>query len=66
VNYLDRVYCAMRLSRDLAACEQLLRGEAVDESWLDPRGLAWALQLRRVKLAAPIDEFLDQLREVER
>jgi hypothetical protein len=65
LSYFDRVYVAVRLSRDLDTCEQLLRGEAVDESLLDPRGLAWSLQRRRVQLMAPVEAFADQLREAQ-
>jgi hypothetical protein len=66
VSYEGRVWTAMRLARDIGACEQLLRGEAVDKSRLDPDGLTWALQMRFARLdVAAVDEFYDQLHETE-
>jgi hypothetical protein len=49
-SYPDRVWVAMRLSRTVDACDDLLAGLPVDESRLDPRGLAWAQQQRFVRL----------------
>jgi hypothetical protein len=56
----------MRIAGDIAACEDLLNGAPVDESRLDPKGLAWALQMRFTRLDfAAIDEFYGLLREAE-
>jgi hypothetical protein len=55
----------MRLARDVDACADLLNGLPVDESRLDPCGLAWAIQMRFAHLdGAVIDEWFQQLREV--
>jgi hypothetical protein len=40
----------MRLAKDLETCRLLLAGEPVDEDHLEPLGLAWALQMRFVRL----------------
>jgi hypothetical protein len=63
----DVLWVAMRLARDVEACRDLLDGVGVDESRLDPAGLAWALQMRFVRIdVAGVDFFFDQLRELER
>ena len=60
MSYADRVWVAMRLARDVDTCRALLRAEAVDESRLDRCGLAWALQMRFVRLdATALDLFFD-------
>jgi hypothetical protein len=50
VSYPDRVWAAMRLARDVDTCHDLLAGLPVDESRLEPLGLAWAMQMRFVRL----------------
>ena len=40
----------MRLAKDLETCRLLLEGKPVDEVNLDPTALAWALQMRFVRL----------------
>ena len=60
----DRVWVAMRLARDVEACADLLNGLPVDESRLEPLGIAWALQMRFVRLDFDaIDEWFTPLRE---
>jgi hypothetical protein len=50
----------MRLAKDLDACCDLLNGIPVDESRLDPLGLAWAMQMRFVRLdMSAIEAFLE-------
>lgn len=56
-SYLARVDAALRLARDVETCRDLLRGEPVDESALDPAGLAWAGERRLVRLERPLDLF---------
>jgi hypothetical protein len=56
----------MRLARDVDACHALLAGEPVDESRIDPRGLAWAIQMRFVRLdVSGIELFYGPLRDLE-
>jgi hypothetical protein len=65
VSYTDRVWVAMRVARDVGTCCDLLEGKPVDESRLDPLGLAWALQMRFVRLdVSAIDLFFAELREL--
>jgi hypothetical protein len=65
VSYPDRVWVAMRVARDVDACHDLLAGLPVDESRLDPLGLAWALQMRFVRMDFDaIGEWFAPLREV--
>lgn len=62
----DRVWVAMRLAKDVETCSALLAGEPVDENRIEPCGLAWALQMRFVRLDFnAIDEWFLILRELE-
>jgi hypothetical protein len=64
VSYADKVWVGMRLARDVDTCHALLAGDAVDESRLDPLGLAWAVQMRFVRLdVSGIELFFGELRE---
>ena len=60
MTYPDRVWVAMRLAKDLETCRLLLEGKPVDEDRLEPLGLAWALQMRFVRLdVSAIEAFFE-------
>jgi hypothetical protein len=61
-----RIAVAFRLAQDVDACEALLRGERVSAERLDPAGVAWAQQLKLVRLdERAIDLFAQQLHDLE-
>jgi hypothetical protein len=58
-----RTWVAMRLAKDLDACQSLLRGEPVDPARLHPDELAFMRRLRLVRLdVRALDLVADSLR----
>lgn len=55
-----RTWAALRLARDIGACEALLCGEAVDPSRVDPDALEFLRGLRLVRLDFRAIDLLDR------
>jgi hypothetical protein len=50
VNYEAIVFWSMMLSKDLATCEQLLRGDPVDPERIDSRWLEFAAGFHLIRM----------------
>jgi hypothetical protein len=60
----NAIYWAMMLSKDVATCEQLLRGEAVSPECLDLDWLTFASEFQLVRLDFSAIDLLHQRAEL--